>query len=499
MVPRYHADRKHWRPIALAAILLASVLLPAPTLAAGSSGSATVSEPPVQAENTPHFHQQQFSEHRGDVATIRIDLGNATDALVRVDAAGENASPYSAEVVVRDRDDDGRVDVRLDTYSLGTDADAITATGPDAVEIRRATALDARLRAGNYSLELEHANESVDRSTLVVRPAGVDALQVWTALGSRPANVSTADALEEAMANGTFARDANLSIRDTLLLELHAPGLSGPLAAQPGSNTTAQFLNLLETTGVSLTIHENESTVGLHAEPIAFSLTPGATTVVAIPEADTYYVLAPLGRLPRQTVDDVDGDTRFEIGDILDVNVTLTSESGVVETQQTAESQLEMIGWATADTPIDVTPDTNQTITARSSFVENRNVTVVLETEDRSFSANQSIEVDRDGEIVATFDLSNLTPGTTLTLTIVGEHEGRVYLSKRGGVQVRSRTPSPTPTSTPTLTATTPTRTDRPAESSTPDGTATTAPGFQIGLTLLVAGLLAAAIALRRG
>lgn len=447
--------------------------------------------PVAPTAGEPAFGRGDVAEERGDVATVRIEMRNRTNATVRVEPAGGSASPYAAEVVVRDRDGDGRVALRLNTDAVATDAAAFAATGPDTVEVRRSSPLGEPLAAGTYRLALGPDGEPTDESTLVVRPASVDAIRVRTTNGTDPGPISSPADVEATIANGTFVADDRVSIRGSLLVELEASGLAGPLASQRGPNATARFLNLIDAPGYSLTVRENGSTIHIHQDGAEFALTPGATTVVADPRNDTYYVLVDLARAPRQELDGSGEDPEIETGDAFDVEFAVAPASDLVETKQSVESQVTAVQWATVDTPVEVVAGPNQTVVARSNLVETADARIRLESDDGSVRLVRTAEVNDSGDLVATFDLSNVSVGQSLTLAI--EYDGKALYVAEEGVHVvtpTTSTPSPGPPRTTTEATDAPTGTTAVTEDSVP--------GFGAVATLVAAAMAVVLVVRRR-
>lgn len=469
-------DSERKPPLPLVAPTLAVLLAVALFAPLGAASVAASSPSAASTTDQPAFGQDRIVEHRGDVATVGVDVGNRSNVTLRVEPTETSPSQYTAEVIVSDRNGDGRVDVRLNTYAMGHEAQPISASGTDAVYVRQSTDLNHRLRVGEYRLTLESGNQTVAESTFVVKPAVLESLRVRTANGSQPANLSSQAAIETAIENGSFEDDRRFSTRDTLLVELEASGLSGALASQSGPNATEKFLNLLDQPGYSLTIQEWYASVDTEEWAAEFELTLDATTVVADPANDTYYVLLNAARMPRHERGKPDEFTEVEDGDVFRVNVTVGPSSGVYETGQSLTSQVTFINSITGVFPIGVSATTNQMIEISSNLTSAQNVRVVLRSDDGWYRSARTVEVNQDGTIVATFDLSDRSQGEKLTLAVEHERLGVLY-SRQNAVHVRWPTLSPSPT--PTRTAT-PDPTER-----TPTGTPGSAPGFGMGAALV--------------
>lgn len=503
MRPRQRYSLTPWSVLVTSVLVLSSAVGtglavadvgPAPDVADGGSPSDAA------IQRSPSFLRNPTVENRGDVATVAVDLGNRTETTLRV-GPDDTASNSTAEIAVEDRDSDGSVAVRLNTYALGTDVDgAVTARGGDAADVRRSSSLDEPLRAGNYSLTLLVGNETVDEGTLVLEPASLDGLTRRVADWTRPVALPSPAAIRTAVENGTLVARDRLPLSQPLLVELRASGLSGPLASQPGPNATARFLALLEEPWFSLTVRENETTINLEEEGNEFLPTASGTTVIADPTNDTYYVLLDLTRLPRHTYTVPEDRAELEPGDTFDVNATVTPGSGVFERRQSVEAQVSVRrGQVTVDVPIAVASGPNQTVEATTTLPENASVTVVLDRGGRPFWTTRTVRVGESGHVVATFDLTSRTVGEELDLVVqVGDTADPLVLYyERDAVRVTERgtptaTPAPSPTGTVTSTA-------RPTGATTPTGDSSgSIPGFGAVAALLAMAVGAGLVSLGR-
>lgn len=503
MGPRYSVAQ--WSALVASVLLALSVAVGAGLAVADSGSVPDVADRGPASDATiqraPAFLGNRTVENSGDVATVGVDVANSTAATLRIGSADDTASDFTAAIAVEDRDGDGRIDVRVNTYTLGRDDRAVAARGDDTADVRRSSSLDAPLRAGNYSLTLLVGNETVDESTLVLEPPGLDGLTLRVANSSVSADLSSRAAIRTAVENGTIHESDRLSLGDTLVVELAASGLSGALASQPGPNATARFLALLDEPGFSLTIRENGSTINQEQEGNEFLPTTKGTTVVPDADNDTYYVLLDLARLPRRAFTDPGDTAELEAGDVFDVNVTVTETSGILRGRQSVESSVETVGWVTVETPVRLASRPNQSIVVRPNLTRGTPISVVLTADDGPFRTVRNVEVTSPGRTVVTFDLSNRSVGETLTLVVkFGRGDEEILYYERNAVRM---TEGGTPTATPTQTASpTPTGTATPTERSTTTTAETTPtddssgsiPGFGV-VAALLAVVAAAAVA----
>lgn len=231
-------------------------------------------------------------QEHGDVARFSVSLPEASNATLVV--ASENGS-YRQRVRVTDASGDGEVKLRVNTYLGGRGADAgavYSVAGDDRRTIGDGNR--SRLDPGTYSVraygdtttngthddsatlrlvESERAN-----ATVMVGPAGVA-----NRLTSRAA-------IERARDRGLLTQNGRAAINDTVVLRLDAPGIGGAFAAQSAPNQTGAFLSMLSAENVSL--YAASRYPGGPHEPgtLLFLNDTEATTVVAEPRRDTYYV-----------------------------------------------------------------------------------------------------------------------------------------------------------------------------------------------------------------
>ncbi|WP_415378689.1 BGTF surface domain-containing protein [Halosimplex sp. TS25] len=389
-----------------------------------------------------------------------------------------------------------------ESYFVGTDrsyADSMRPVGVTVSWNATAAAIDDRTTTPN--------------ATVMVAPDGKR-----EALSSRAA-------IRRAQREGWLTRSDQLAVGDTFVLRLTAPGIAGAVADQTGSTDEARFESLLARSNTSLLVSEKYPTPHRPREHLYLDAT-NATTVVAEPDNDTYYVAADLTALPQSFGDDersssephlvdgdeyvprfvVDGDHRLNPGDIGEPNQTAQfavydPDAAVVVSNETTDT-------------VRVGPAPNQTITGLANVAPGTAVTVRLfNGSGEPFPVTETVRAKRMSEdfggsqFNATYDLSSADPGTEFDIEIRANGM-RVDDIDSGYVDpelVPTATPTPTPTQTPAPTPTateTPTETPHrdpgitPTETQTPTATTETTAGDGPGFGVLpaLAGLALAGL-----
>lgn len=187
----------HTRPVLVAALVAACLAVAVAAPAAGQAGPAV------------GFGDTTSEVAQGDVATIEVQLRNTDAATLRVRAADQT---YRATLRVRDRDGDGTVRVRFDTFRAAGDEPetAFTAAGPDDEADLLADSRDGSGRVlgdGRYNLIVSTSETSVASRLSVVEPGPHN--------GTGTAVVAPDTPLPTADGSATNASDADPAANDS--------------------------------------------------------------------------------------------------------------------------------------------------------------------------------------------------------------------------------------------------------------------------------------------
>jgi len=355
-------------------------------------------------------------------------------------------------------------------------------------------------------------------------PAGIDTVvrdvTVWTAPQDADDRLTNLSAVQAARVAGSLTRaDPRAPNRarsvvwnDTLVLELHAPGLAQRMAAAEGPNETVRFFRA--TYGENSSIALWETNYYLESQPLAARLNrTAATTVVADHSVDTYYLVVDPTAMRFGFCEyrcgsgydwTLDGFDRFDAprygadverlryGPAFAVNVRIDGTSANFTSDEDSDpapllyfEEPEASFSDRTDGRVELSQASDAPVQAETNLAPG--TTVFVRLTDRSDGGRT--RVDRatvtkngtDGIVSADFDTSGLSVGTTFSLELVAN--GHVLTRSDGVIQwgppsTPTDTPSPTPTATSTRTVTptpTPTRTSTPTLTPTATPTPTTA------------------------
>lgn len=124
----------------------------------------------------------------------------------------------------------------------------------------------------------------------------IENVTVWVGPRSVGANVTSQSAIESARDADTLRRDTRVAWTDTIVLEVHAPGIGERMAAVGGDNVTDRFLRATYGGDSHLTLPETTS--GKESQPRAVQFDHTSTTAFAASANDTYYLLVEPESLP---------------------------------------------------------------------------------------------------------------------------------------------------------------------------------------------------------
>lgn len=421
------------RQAAVLALLLAVLLATAPGGGAASVPAAAGESGPTEAgTRAPHTTTSSVSatsatdgattgvepvtEHRGDVVSLALSLGNASTANLSVSAADGS---YEANATVVDEDGDGQVTVRWNTYLAGHGG-ALAVGGDDELTVRSESSVEGRIPVGEYELSVSHGGERIDERTVELRSPGDPAVEAMVPVPGRGANLSSASAIRTSLREGSLTSSRRFGLDGHLVLALHVPGIGGALAAQPGTNATERFATLFEQPGFALSVRENASTVTTMVPAIRLGVVGDGVDVLAAPDDDAYYLVYDADEAPRRV--DRRNYPELEHGDWFDVNVTVGPRSGLVEERTSGLLwNVAVVEWQVSPQK-DVVPYVQsadaQVVVTPTTLPNGTPVTVVLQRPDGSTSRrNATVSGGLGGaRITGQFDLAEVPAGASVTV-----------------------------------------------------------------------------------
>ncbi|PSQ51703.1 hypothetical protein BRD20_10420 [Halobacteriales archaeon SW_8_65_20] len=496
------------------------------------------------------FTNNIFSEDRGDVAEVTVDLANTDEAVVLV---GSNSVNYYTAVTVADAesgdDADGQVTLQLNTFQTtegGSDVfsdAAFSATGDDSVvsvespdqaidsisaeDVEANGQTNSPLAASDYNLAAYVGGEEQTVGTLIVNERSATGMNLWTAPASSFDSVAAPAGVYSAIDDGAITQSDEIAAGDTLVHQIQIEGVYGALAAEDTETPEQALINLLTTstgtdvdddgdeTALSLSMVQAGSSPNQDPKRLALSESKDALNVVLDDANNTVFVnvnTADAQFFRSQEDDYSSGDTLVSAstGETFDVTLTLEPESGLTADDMTEESLsatfevVERSGEINNGDPVMVEPGTDQVISGETSIAPGTEVTMrARATGDNPFLVSTTTTVAQNGTFEGAFDFSEVSNNTSFTVTASASPQfADGELSAEGTVANTTDEPEDTPTPTPTDMPTdepTDEPTDTPTDmaTDTPSDTEGSTPGFG-GAVAIVALAGAALIALRR-
>ena len=471
-----------------------------------------------------------ITEARGDVAAIPIELDNTREATLTV--GGDNAG-FEATATVRDDDQDGRVTVYFNTYAASTASEGDLGTSNDVFSVGDddqmvssdlSIGVSNLLDATSYDMSVAAEGRETDIDLLVLEPRETTAIRTWTAPRNRYGDLDAASDIRDG--DGTWlTRTDDVAVGDTVVYEIEASGLEGPLDARNEDTVTSEFYDFANASGsnpaAGFAVAQQDP--GPNQNPLLLRLNGSNSRVVADSANDSYYVITRTGADAPSAVEDDDDDGVIDPGE---------TDSGEISTDDDLETSFTVFGDdendrdLTTDGDDEVVADTHSLTSAELSMSEPFNVTetsgqdvfgeatVAPGTEIRvrvrsgdgvrpPFLKTAETTVDADGQFLVTLSFNDTSPGDSYEV-VVDDTGPASELTVEGTVQPVIRTPTTdTPaetsviTSTPTRTTTsTPTTTTTSTSTSPPATTTTAIPTVQTSTTTPGFGIVAAAVAL---
>ena len=506
---------------------------------ASDSTSVEASQP---AEGTVSLEDTIFSEDRGDVAQITVNLENTDSATLVV---GSDSVNYAADVEVTDGDGDGTVTVNLNTFRTTEGPAAFTAESSDdsamatgASDYDSDATTSGPLAAADYDIVLQNNDNDVGVGTLVVSERSTDSMQLWTSadLSVDAGQGDVYDGIEA----GTITQDNTIANQDEVVHQIEVSGVYGALTDEMDSDTTAEeaLISLVEMEDDDMegddpfTLSATQAGNFPNSQPLTVDFEEvnqnDGLNVVADSANNTVFVALdtaglfddstnPDPALARDGTDLNSGDVEPAdlLGQTFDVEFGLIADN----TELADEDETVTASFTVEERVAELNDGDDVTVEAAADQMLNGTTNIAPGTElnlrarasgDNPFlkTAN-SVVVSEDGTFSGTFDFSDASANTSFTLSASGLSVDGVSVD--GTVVEMTDEPEDTPTPTPTDEPDTPTPTDMPTDeptdmptdtptdmaTDTPSDTEGSTPGFG-GAVAIVALAGAALIALRR-
>ncbi len=402
-------------------------------------------------------------EERGDVVELSVDFtGTATSATLTVGDAGDVNYEYDVEVTAANPG--GQATVLWNTARSADGGGFAAGEGAADVAVTEVDGVSRPIQSGEYPVDLALDGEEVDIATVVIEQRQTEGASTHTAPAAAEDPTAAVEAASSADVGDAVAVSGEAA--DWVLVRVEASGLEGYVESA-GDLTGAD--------GVTLTVEENESTVGTEEEPVAL---PVDETTLVTPGEDTYVVAVPASALT---------DRGAEPGDEFVATFRVSEDNPVTHEERTATATFTLVeGTAAFDQdPLYVPASGDASVAGTSTWAPGTNLAVQLRSSDGEspFTKTDDATVAEDGTWKAAFDLSGASEGQDLTARLSHDEAGTQHEVTGGVGEPGDFTPSPTATPTPDPT-------DTPADGAQ-------APGF--GSVVALLALFGVILLVRRG
>ncbi|RLM90605.1 BGTF surface domain-containing protein [Haloarcula sp. Atlit-7R] len=390
------------------------------------------------------FETGTVQDELGDVANITVQMSNTEDAVINV--GSQEDDNYYIQGQLTDEDGDGEVTVQFNSYTAGTHGTNTVLSVPgdddlDDVEeggsFNRGTLSDDALEAGSYSINVT-AGTSPDVTspdavgTLRLNENSVESINTWAAPSDAEIDDDDVDIYDRIGVNLTESDD--LAAEDVVVHEIQASGIEGALEYEQedgsasdateafidATDTTPDRINSADTTDSGLRLYVNRTDVGANAEeqPIDFSNSSGAVTVVDDPDNNTYFVAVDTSDVTFENGKTIVGeeDTRL--------NATFSVREGPLTDDRNSDSAIYTTSERDATLNLDdsgvvtVSAAAGQEVTGTTNVAPGSELEVEMESESEAnpFVLRPETDVAPDGTYTATADFSEYSAGTNFTV-----------------------------------------------------------------------------------
>mgnify|MGYP006277775227 FL=1 len=411
----------------------------------------TVRTDPVTVEKdlpgTVRLNQTVYSQERGDVATLGIELSNTDTATVTIGTVGENN--WAQNVTVEDSNGDGVVTFAFNTYTAGTDGkgnyliysfgnDSVTNVGRPAGAFDPDTPAADTLAADDYPIAAvagkTPASETDDGAdavgTLSLRERSTMDITTYTAPGSRLPDIGNVSAIESLLENGNVTETSEVGAGDTLLFKLDASGLEGVLQNHTDNayaNDTAAFLaeapgyidDGSDTHAWDFIIKQTNPRT--NAVPYDASLTVDNTDLHADANDDDYWLVVDTEAVPEfSSGDQLRTDfTTLDGDDINDGNTTVPAFWEYSPREATVDANADTDSDGAAD-EVTVQKASDQQITGTATLAPGTELAIRIIGTDAGapFVKPLTTRVRSDGTWTATADFSDNAVGANFTVNV---------------------------------------------------------------------------------
>ena len=391
------------------------------------------------------FETSTVQDELGDVANITVQVDNTEDAVINV--GSQNDDNYVIQGQIEDEDGDGEVTVQFNSYTAGTNNNNTVLSVPgdddlDDIEEKgsftssRSNLDEDALEPGSYSMNVS-AGTSPDVTspdtvgTLRLNENSVENIRSWVAPSDADIDDEDIDIYDRIGENLTQSDD--IAAEDVVVHEIEASGIEGAIEYEQEDNgssgVTDAFIAAADTTpdrinddtsasGLKLYVNRTDVGANADADPVNFTNSSEAVTVVDDPDNNTYFVAVDTS------------DVEFESGTTIvdeedtEINATFAVREGPLNDDASSESTLYTTSERNAELNLDddgfvtVGAAAGQTVSGDTNVAPGSEFEVEMnsESEANPFVERPEATVGPNGTYVATEDFSDYSPGTNFTV-----------------------------------------------------------------------------------
>lgn len=366
-------------------------------------------------DKNAQFDENVYMEDQGDVFEFNVSLDNTQSAEVQL--GNETYSGYTHNVSITDAQDD-TVTLLFDTteagdgdgdspWSLHEDSDA-TLTPDTANE----TDIPDALAATSYDLSVSVDGLEKDVATLELQERNTEGVSIHTM--PKASDYELSDIKENATPADEVAQG------DLLVVEVHA---SGVYANLDNDTTGADLENgsaFADANGFEFALIDEDP--GLNAPPTSYDIS-NAKDVVVDSDDNRFYVVFDTR---DYTFDDVDE------GHPLTAHFNMTQDNAYIEDEDEADAQSANATFDAVERDFDydnlndedvveATNSEESVISGTTTAAPGTEVTVNVRSTNAApnpFTLSETVEVQSDGTVEATFNMSEYEAGQNFTVAV---------------------------------------------------------------------------------
>ncbi|EMA18613.1 DUF7282 domain-containing protein [Haloarcula argentinensis] len=395
------------------------------------------------------FETSTVQDELGDVANITVQMSNTEDAVINV--GSQEDDNYYIQGQLTDEDGDGEVTVQFNSYTAGTDNNntVLSVPGDDDLDDvdEGGSFTDSRANLGEDGLEPQSYSINVSAGTspdvtspdtvgtLRLNENSVENINTWAAPSDAEIDDDDVDIYDRIGVNLTQSDD--LAAEDVVVHEIQASGIEGALeyeqedgsasdateAFVAATDTTPDRINSSDTTTSGLRLYVNRTDVGANADadPINFTNSSDAVTVVDDPDNNSYFVAVDTSDVTFESGDTIvdEEDTRL--------NATFSVRDGPLTDDRNSDSAIYTTSERDATLNLDdsgvvtVSAAAGQEVSGTTNVAPGTELEVEMESESEAnpFVLRPEVEVATDGTYTAMADFSDYSAGTNFTVQTI--------------------------------------------------------------------------------